>query len=145
MIKLFGGPAAARGPIAAVLGVVWFLLVPALTGSTVGKRAMLLRIERTGRPAAPGRSRCSCATGCCCRHCGCSWLALSVDHWDVFGSPQQLLIPLGMLLSLFVVGIWTPLAVFFGDEPAPHERLSRTHNVAIVDGAEPRAREPQAS
>jgi hypothetical protein len=38
------------------------------------------------------------------------------------------------VVSLFLVGVWTPLAVFFGDERAPHERLSRTVNVAIVDG-----------
>jgi hypothetical protein len=31
-----------------------------------------------------------------------------------------------------VVGVWTPLAVFFGDEPAPYERLTRTRNVAVV-------------
>jgi hypothetical protein len=37
-----------------------------------------------------------------------------------------------MLLSLLVVGVWTPLAVFFGDEPAPYERLTRTRNVAVV-------------
>ncbi|HEX6361266.1 hypothetical protein [Actinophytocola sp.] len=59
------------------------------------------------------------------------WLALRVEHWDVFGAPQQLLLPVGLLLSGFVVGIWTPLAVFFGDEAAPYERLSRTRNVAI--------------
>jgi hypothetical protein len=38
----------------------------------------------------------------------------------------------GLLISLLVVGVWTPLAVFFGDEPAPYERLSHTQNVAIV-------------
>jgi hypothetical protein len=42
-----------------------------------------------------------------------------------------------MLVSLFLVGIWTPLAVFFGKEAAPHERLSRTRNVAIVAGPDP--------
>ncbi|MDQ3788203.1 MAG: hypothetical protein M3422_13300, partial [Actinomycetota bacterium] len=57
----------------------------------------------------------------------------TVDRWDVFGSPQQLLIPVGLLVSVFVVGVWTPLAVFFGDEPAPYERLTRTKNVAVVD------------
>ncbi len=144
LVQLFGGPVAARGSITAVLGVVWFLLVPALIGSTVGKRAMLLRIERTGGGRA-GPFALLVRNGVLLSPLWLLMLALSVDHWDVFGSPQQLLIPLGMLLSLFVVGIWTPLAVFFGDEPAPHERLSRTHNVAIVDGAEPRAREPQAS
>jgi hypothetical protein len=50
----------------------------------------------------------------------------------VFAQPEQLLIPLGMLVSVFAVGVWTPLAVFFGDETAPYERLSGTVNVAIV-------------
>jgi hypothetical protein len=55
-----------------------------------------------------------------------------VDRWDVFGAPQQLLIPAGLLVSVFVVGVWAPLAVFFGDEPAPYERLTRTRIVAVV-------------
>ena len=135
LITLFGGGTGGRGPITAVLGLVWFLLVPLLTGSTVGKRAMLLRVERTAGGRA-GPFALLVRNGLLLSPLWLLWLALSVDHWDVFGQPQQLLIPLGMLLSLFVVGIWTPLAVFFGDEPAPHERLSRTHNVAIVEQAE---------
>jgi glycopeptide antibiotics resistance protein len=131
LIQLFGGSPAGRGPIAAVLGVVWFLLVPFLTGSTLGKRAMLLRVDRVdGRRA--GMLSLLVRNGVLLSPLWLTWLALSVDHWDVFSSPEQLLIPLGMLVSLFVVGIWTPLAVFFGDEPAPHERLSRTRNAAIV-------------
>jgi glycopeptide antibiotics resistance protein len=131
LIQLFGGSDSGRGPIAAVLAVVWFLLAPFLTGSTVGKRAMLLRVERTdGRRA--GALSLLVRNGVLLSPLWLTWLALSVDHWDIFGSPEQLLIPLGMLISLFMVGIWTPLAVFFGDEPAPHERLSRTRNAAIV-------------
>lgn len=133
--QLFGGPVSGRGPITALLAVVWFWLVPILTRSTLGKRAMLLRIERTdGRPA--GAVSLLVRNGVLLSPLWLMWLALSVDHWDIFGAPQQLLIPVGMLLSLFVVGIWTPLAVFFGEEAAPHERLSRTTNVAIVDERE---------
>jgi glycopeptide antibiotics resistance protein len=135
LIVLFGGPSGGRGPIIAVLAAVWFLLVPVLTGSTVGKRAMLLRIERTnGRRAGPVSLL--VRNGVLLSPLWLLWLALSVDEWDVFASPGQLLIPLGMLVSLFLVGIWTPLAVFFGKEAAPHERLSRTRNVAIVAGPE---------
>jgi glycopeptide antibiotics resistance protein len=140
LIQLFGGSESGRGPIAAVLGVVWFFLVPFLTGSTVGKRAMLLRIERVdGRRA--GALSLLVRNGVLLSPLWLTWLALSVDHWDVFGSPEELLIPLGMLIALFVVGIWTPLAVFFGDEPAPHERLSRTRNAAIVGENEKAAAE----
>jgi uncharacterized RDD family membrane protein YckC len=110
---------------------VWFLLVPTLTGSTLGKRAMLLRVERkVGRRAGPVSLL--IRNGILLSPLWLLWLALSVDEWDVFTDPEQLLIPAGMLLSVFVVGIWTPLAVFFGDEAAPHERLSGTVNVAIA-------------
>lgn len=139
LIVLFGGGTTGRGPVIAVLAGVWFLLVPLLTGSTVGKRAMLLRVERTnGRRAGPVSLL--LRNGVLYSPLWLLWLALSVDRWDVVANPEQLLIPAGMVVSLFLVGIWTPLAVFFGDEAAPHERLSRTVNVAIVDGpATPRA------
>ncbi|HEV7650283.1 MAG TPA: VanZ family protein [Actinophytocola sp.] len=133
LIVLFGGPTTGRGPVIAVLAGVWFLLVPVLTGSTIGKRAMLLRVRRTnGRRAGPVSML--VRNGVLYSPLWLLWLALSVDHWDVFANPEQLLIPAGLALSLFLVGVWTPLAVFFGDEAAPHERLSRTVNVAIVDG-----------
>jgi glycopeptide antibiotics resistance protein len=131
LIVLFGGPATGHGPIVVVLAGMWFLLVPVLTGSTLGKRAMLLRVRRTnGRRAGP--LALLVRNGILLSPLWLAWLALSVDHWDVFDHPQQLLLPIGLLLSLFVVGIWTPLAVFLGDEPAPYERLSRTTNVAIL-------------
>jgi glycopeptide antibiotics resistance protein len=133
---LFGGPTGGRGPIVAVLAVVWFVLVPALTGSTVGKRAMLLRVERGGGRRA-GPVSLLVRNGVLFSPLWLLWLGLSVDEWDVFAHPEQLLIPLGMLVSLFLVGIVAPLAVFFGDDAAPHERLSRTSNVAIVDKKPP--------
>lgn len=138
LIQLFGGPTTLRVPAIAALAVVYFLLAPVQTGSTLGKRAMLLKIERTdGRQAGPFALL--VRNGVLLSPLWLLWLALEVDHWDVFGSPQQLLIPVGLLISLLVVGVWTPLAVFFGDEPAPYERLSRTHNVAIVS-TEPAAK-----
>ena len=131
LLELFGVPAQARRPAVAALAVLYFLLVPIQTGSTLGKRAMLLRLERTdGRRAGPFALL--VRYGVLLSPLWLLWLALEVDHWDVFGAPQQLLIPLGMLLSLLVVGVWTPLAVLFGDEPAPYERLTRTKNVAIA-------------
>lgn len=135
LIVLFGGEGDGQQPIVAILAAVWFLLVPALTGSTVGKRAMLLRIQRTnGRRAGP--LSLLVRNGILFSPLWLLWLGLSVDHWNVFDHPQQLLIPLGLLLSVLIVGIWSPLAVLFGGEPAPYERLSRTTNVAIVKAPE---------
>jgi glycopeptide antibiotics resistance protein len=131
LLQLFGAPADVRRPAVAALAVVYFLLVPIQTGSTLGKRAMLLRLERTdGRRAGPFALL--VRYGILLSPLWLLWLAIDVDHWDVLGEPQQLLIPLGMLVSLLVMGVWTPLAVFFGDEPAPYERLTHTHNVAVV-------------
>ncbi len=142
LIVLFGGGAGGRGPMIALLAGGWFVLVPTLTGSTPGKRAMLLRVERTnGRPAGPVSLL--VRNGVLLSPLWLLWLALSVDHWAVFEHPVQLLIPVGMLASLFLVGIWTPLAVFFGGEAAPHERLSRTVNVAIA--GKPPDRRPTAT
>lgn len=138
LVVLFGGSASGNGPIVVVLAVVWFLLVPALTGSTVGKRAMLLRIQRTdGRRAGP--LALLVRNGILLSPLWLLGLGLSVDRWDVFGHPAQLLIPVGLVISLFLVGVWAPLAVFFGDEPGPHERLSRTTNVAILDSDRPKS------
>jgi glycopeptide antibiotics resistance protein/uncharacterized RDD family membrane protein YckC len=131
LVVLFGGSTAGWGTVVLVLAAVWFLLVPMLTGSTLGKRAMLLRVARMdGRRAGP--LSLLVRYGVLLSPMWLSWLALSVDHWDVFGSPEQLLIPVGLLLSLFLVGVLAPVAVFFGDDAAPHERLSRTVNVAVV-------------
>ncbi|CAM3895307.1 VanZ family protein [Kibdelosporangium persicum] len=129
LITLFGGTPA--GPIVVVLAAVWFLLVPLLTGSTPGKRAMLLRIERTNGHRA-GPVSLAVRYGILLSPLWLLWLALSVDDWDVFANPEQLLIPIGAVASFFVVVIWTPLAVFFGHDPAPYERLTHTVNVAVV-------------
>ncbi len=144
LVVLFGGAAGAALPVVAVLGLGWFWAVPTLTGSTVGKRAMLLRIERSdGRRAGPFALL--VRYGVLLSPLWLFWLALSIDDWDVFAHPVQLLVPLGAVLSLLVVGIWTPLAVLFGGEAAPYERLSRTVNVAIVPTEEPAEANERAS
>jgi uncharacterized RDD family membrane protein YckC len=131
LIVLFGAATGGQELTVVVLAVVWFVVVPWLTGSTLGKWAMLLRVRRTnGRRAGP--ISLLIRNGILLSPLWLVWIGLSVDHWDLLDSPQQLLIPIGLLLSVFIVGVWTPLAVFFGDEPAPHERLSRTVNVAII-------------
>ena len=132
LLTLFGQSRQHRGLEVLILALVWFVLVPALTGSTLGKRAMLLRVERTsGRRAWPLAFL--VRNGILLSPLWLSWLALDVDHWDIRHQPQQLLIPAGMLLSLVVVGVWTPLAVLLDDSHrAPYERLTRTVNAAIV-------------
>jgi glycopeptide antibiotics resistance protein/uncharacterized RDD family membrane protein YckC len=132
LVDLFGGePTDVALPVVAVLAVGWFLVVPVLTGSTVGKRSMLLRVVRTDGQRA-GVLSLLVRNGILLSPLWLLWLLLSVDDWDVFSRPQLLLIPLGLLLSVIVVGIWTPLAVLFGGEEAPYERLSRTTNEAII-------------
>jgi glycopeptide antibiotics resistance protein/uncharacterized RDD family membrane protein YckC len=131
LITLFGATGG-HGPVVAILAVVYFLLIPSLTGSTIGKRAMLLRVQRTnGRRAGP--LSLAVRNGILLSPLWLGWLGLSIADWDIIGHPQQLLIPIGLLLSLLLCGVWAPLAVFIGGEPGPHERLSRTTNVAIVD------------
>ncbi|ONI75050.1 teicoplanin resistance protein VanZ [Actinosynnema sp. ALI-1.44] len=130
LFTLFGG-VPPRGPIIVMLALIWFLLVPTFTGATPGKRAMLLRIERTdGHRAGP--ISLAARYGILLSPLWLLWIALSVDEWDVFARPEQLLIPAGAVVSVFVVVVWTPLAVFFGHESAPYERLTRTVNVAVV-------------
>ncbi len=132
LLTLFGKPTAGQEVPIVLAAVVWFVLAPLLSGSTLGKRAMLLRVERTnGRRAGP--LALLVRYGILLSPAWLLWLALSVDIWDVSDHPSRLLIPAGMLLSLFIVGVWTPLAVFFSDDHrAPYEQLSRTTNVAIV-------------
>jgi glycopeptide antibiotics resistance protein/uncharacterized RDD family membrane protein YckC len=132
LLTLFGLPTQGQEIPIVTVALVWFVLAPSLSGSTMGKRAMLLRVQRTnGRRAGP--LALLVRYGILLSPLWLTWLALSVDIWDVGDHPTRLLIPAGFLLSVFIVGVWTPLAVFFSDEHrAPYEQLTRTVNVAIV-------------
>lgn len=130
IVVLLGGTITGQQPIVAVLAAVWFLLVPALTGATFGKRAMLLRIDRTDGTRA-GPLAILVRNGVLLSPTWLLWLGLSVTSWNVLDRPYLLLIPGGLLIALFLIGVWTPLAVFLGNEPAPYERLSRTTNAAV--------------
>lgn len=96
------------------------------------RRAMLLRVRRTsGRRAGP--LSLLVRNGILFSPLWLLWLLLNLDRWDLRAHPAQLLIPAGLLVSVFVVVIWTPLAVLLDDEHrAPYERLTRTVNTAIV-------------
>jgi glycopeptide antibiotics resistance protein len=132
LLTLFGEDTQHQGVPVLILALVWFVLAPTLTGSTLGKRAMLLRVERTnGRRAGPLAFL--VRNGVLFSPLWLLWLLLDLDQWDLSHHPEHLLIPAALLLSGFVMLIWTPLAVVFDDERrAPYERLSRTINVAIV-------------
>ena len=134
LLTLFGTSTKHQGLAIAILALVWFVLVPTLTGSTLGKRAMLLRVERTsGRRAGPISFL--VRNGILLSPLWLLWLLLDMDSWDLGHHPEHLLIPVGLGLSAFIMVIWTPLAVLFDDEHrAPYERFSRTVNVAIIHG-----------
>ena len=130
LVVLLGGTITGQQPVVAVLAAVWFLLIPALTGTTPGKHAMLLRLDRTDGTRA-GPLAILVRNGILLSPIWLLWLALSVTSWNILDRPYLLLIPGGLLLSLFLIGVWTPLAVFLGNEPAPYERISRTTNVVV--------------
>ncbi|MER6800552.1 RDD family protein, partial [Amycolatopsis mediterranei] len=113
--------------------------LPAVTGSTPGKRAMLLRVTRRGGRRA-GPIALLVRNGVLLSPLWLTWLLLDLDHWDLGHHPERLLLPVALAASVFVVGVWTPLAVLLDNEHrAPYERLTRTVNAAVVP---PAAAEP---
>lgn len=138
LLTLFGEGLEHRGTLILVLALVWYVLVPTLTGSTFGKRAMLLRVVRrpTGRRAGPVSLL--IRNGILLSPLWLLWLLRNLGHWDIGAHPQELLIPAGLAVSVFVVLVWTPLAVLLGDDHrAPYEKLTGTVNAAIVPGGVP--------
>jgi glycopeptide antibiotics resistance protein/uncharacterized RDD family membrane protein YckC len=132
LLTLFGEDLRHRDAAVVVLALVWFAVLPAVTGSTPGKRAMLLRVTRRGGRRA-GPVALLVRNGVLYSPLWLTWLALDLDRWDLGRHPEQLLLPVALAASLFVVGVWTPLAVLLDDEHrAPYERLTRTVNTAIV-------------
>lgn len=132
LLTLFGEDLRHRDAPVAILAVVWFVVLPAVTGSTPGKRAMLLRVARRGGRRA-GPVALLVRNGVLFSPLWLTWLLLDLDRWDPARHPAQLLLPVALVASVFVVGVWTPLAVLLDDEHrAPYERLTRTVNIAIV-------------
>lgn len=131
LLTLFGERIEHRGTLILVLGLVWFWLVPTLTGSTLGKRAMLLRVRRvSGRRAGPVSS--FVRNAILLSPLWLLWLLLNLD-WDLKAHPLELLVPVGLLAAVLVVLVWSPLAVLLDEEHrAPYERLTGTLNQAIV-------------
>jgi glycopeptide antibiotics resistance protein/uncharacterized RDD family membrane protein YckC len=128
LLTLFGQSPHHRGTLIAVLALVWFVLVPTVSGSTPGKRAMLLRVVRTsGRHAGPVTLLVRYAV-----LLSPGWLGVLALTLDV-GRLWHLVILAVLALAMAVVLIWSPLAVVFEQEHrAPHERMSGSVNVAIL-------------
>ncbi|GAA5156071.1 VanZ family protein [Amycolatopsis sacchari] len=131
LLTLFGESLGHRRALIVVLGLVWFVLVPTLTGSTPGKRAMLLRVRRTSGCRA-GPVSLLVRNGILLSPLWLLWLLVNLD-WNLAAHPEQLLVPVGLLASVVVVVVWSPLAILLDDEHrAPYERLTGTVNTAIV-------------
>jgi glycopeptide antibiotics resistance protein/uncharacterized RDD family membrane protein YckC len=132
LLTLFGADLTHRDTPVVILAVVWFVVLPWATGSTPGKRAMLLRVARRGGRRA-GPVSLLVRNGVLLSPLWLTWLLLDLDRWDLGSHPEQLLLPVALAASAFVVLVWTPLAVLLDDEHrAPYERLTRTVNLAIV-------------
>ena len=143
LLTLFGEDLTHRDTPVVILALVWFVVLPAVTGSTPGKRAMLLRVVRRGRRRA-GPISLLVRNGVLLSPLWLTWMVLDLDHWDLGNHPEQLLLPVALAAAVFVVGVWTPLAVLLDSEHrAPYERLTRTVNTAIVPPGAP-APEPAA-
>ncbi|TVT11363.1 VanZ family protein [Amycolatopsis bartoniae] len=146
LLTLFGESLEHRRTLIVILGLVWFVLVPTLTGSTFGKRAMLLRVRRvSGRRAGPVSL--AVRNTILLSPLWLLWLLLGLD-WNLRAHPEQLLVPIGLLVAVLVVVVWSPLAVLLDAEHrAPYERLTGTVNTAIVpaERSEPEPKEPVGS
>jgi glycopeptide antibiotics resistance protein len=132
LLTLFGEDMRHRDTPVMILAIVWFVVLPAVTGSTPGKRAMLLKVTRRGGRRA-GPISLLVRNGVLLSPLWLTWLLLDLGRWDLGAHPEQLVLPVALAASIFVVLVWTPLAVLLDDEHrAPYERLTRTVNVAIV-------------
>jgi glycopeptide antibiotics resistance protein len=135
LLTLFEQSRQHRGGPILVLAFVWFVLVPAVTRSTPGKRAMLLRIDRAdGRRAGP--LALLVRYGLLLSPLWLLYLALTLGYRGLDQHPGRLLVLVALGLAVVLVLIWSPLAVVFGERHrAPYERVSGTANAAIVHEA----------
>lgn len=132
LLTLFGGSRQHRGLPVVILLIVWFVLVPALTGSTLGKWAMLLRVDRTsGRHAGPVAM--AVRSGVLLSPAWLWCLALTANQWGPVNRTGHLLVLVVLVAAGFVMTSWILVAVIFDDDHrGPHESLSGTTNVALV-------------
>lgn len=132
LLTLFGEDLRHGDVAVVILALLWFVVIPAVTGSTLGKRAMLLRVTRvSGRRAGPFALL--IRYGLLLSPLWLTGLTLDLGLGTLAEHPARLLLLVAVAVSAFVVLVWTPLAVLLDDEHrAPYERWSRTVNTAIV-------------
>ncbi|WP_308119291.1 VanZ family protein [Streptomyces sp. JJ38] len=114
------------------LGLFWFWLVPLAFASTLGKRAVLLRVARPDG-TRPGALRVTVRTWCLHAPLALAWLALA-ERTGALDTPEPAgaLLPYVAAVSAVVVWGWSSLAVLLRrDGRAPYERWSGTVNIAI--------------
>ena len=132
LLTLFGEDLRHGDVGVAILALLWFVVVPAVTGSTLGKRAMLLRVSRAGGRRA-GPFALLIRYGVLLSPLWLTWLTFDLGLGRLAEHPERLLLLVAVAVSAFVVLVWTPLTVLRdGERRAPHERWSRTVNTAIV-------------
>lgn len=131
------GMRGAYGLIGAV-AVVWFWVLPALTGSTPGKRAMLIRIERAGGGPA-GWDRLLIRNAGLLAPLWLFWLGMMTGD-----SGGVMLLLAALFAACLMVFVWSPAAALLrADHRTPYERASGTRLVAITsDAAAPASSAP---
>ncbi|MBB1255655.1 VanZ family protein, partial [Streptomyces sp. OF3] len=115
--------------IGTALGALWFWLLPLATGSTPGKRAVLLRVARpNGRRAGP--LRLTARTCLVYAPLALAWLALA-DRTSALTLPDdatRLLPYAAAALAALVWGLAVPSIALGRDHRAFYERWSATQN-----------------
>ncbi|MDK1474609.1 VanZ family protein [Streptomyces sp. 549] len=134
LLAVTAGWSTGRGlalPIGAGLGLVWFWLLPAATGWTPGKRAVLLRVTRPDGGRA-GPLRVSVRAWVLYSPLALGWLAVAAHRGAVSlpGPAEQL--PLAAVVAGTLLWGWAvPAIVLSRDHRAPYERWSGTANRAV--------------
>ncbi len=130
LLTLFGEDLRHGDVAVGILALLWFVVVPTVTGSTLGKRAMLLRVTRAnGRRAGPFSLL--IRYGVLLSPLWLTWLTVDLGLGSLAEHPERLLLLLAVAASVLFVLVPTPVAVWREHRPL-HERWSRTVNAAIV-------------
>ncbi|GLZ80622.1 teicoplanin resistance protein VanZ [Actinorhabdospora filicis] len=115
--------------VGAGVGLLWFWIVPALTGATVGKHLVLLTLVGTGGRRA-GAGALLLRYAILLSPLWLTWLGFLGGGGETL---QWLL-----LAAVIVAWVWSPLAALVRkDHLAPYERLTATRNEARITSAGP--------
>lgn len=131
-------------PIGAVLGLVWFWLLPAAFATTPGKRAVLLRLTRPdGTRADPLRLTLRAWIVYCPLALAWAALAHRTALLSLPGLVGRLLPHLTLLVCVLIWGGPVLVALLRRDRGVWYERWSSTVNTALLDLREPPAPSPR--